>query len=80
MKFFFILFLVLSNAILANYSEHPEAKEVIETLVNEYGFDEDYVTQILQTAKRQEKILKSMSSPAEFTWTCLLYTSPSPRD
>ena len=69
MKFFFILFLVLSNAILANYSEHPEAKEVIETLVNEYGFDEDYVTQILQTAKRQEKILKSMSSPAEFTWT-----------
>ena len=69
MKYFFILFLVFSNAILANYSEHPEAKEVIETLVNEYGFDENYVSQILQTAKKQEKILQSMSSPAEFTWT-----------
>ena len=69
MKFFFILFLVLSNAILANYSEHPEAKEVIKTLVNEHGFDENFVTQILQTAKKQEKILQSMSSPAEFTWT-----------
>ena len=60
---------MLSNAILANYSEYPEAKEVIETLVNEHGFDENYVIQILQTAKKQEKILQSMSSPAEFTWT-----------
>jgi len=69
MKYFFILFLMLSNVILANYSEYPEAKEVIETLVNEHGFDENYVSQILQTAKKQEKILQSMSSPAEFTWT-----------
>ena len=60
---------MLSNVILANYSEYPEAKEVIETLVNEHGFDENYVSQILQTAKKQEKILQSMSSPAEFTWT-----------
>ena len=69
MKYFFILFLVLSNAILANYSQHPEAKEVIEILANEHGFDENYVIRILQTAKKQEKILQSMSSPAEFTWT-----------
>ncbi len=69
MKYFFILFLIFSNAILANYSEHPEAKDVIETLVNEHGFDRDYVTEILQTAKKQEKILQSISSPAEFTWT-----------
>ena len=69
MKYFFILFLFVSNAILANYSEHPEAREVIETLINEHGFDENYVTQILKTAKKQEKILRSMSSPAEFTWT-----------
>jgi len=69
MKYFFIFFLVLSNAILANYSDHPEAKEVIEILINEHGFDENYVTQILKTAKKQEKILRSMSSPAEFTWT-----------
>jgi len=69
MKFFFILFFVLSNSILANYSEHPEAKDVIKTLVDKHGFDENYVTQILQTAKKQKKILQSMASPAEFTWT-----------
>ena len=57
MKYFFILSLVLSNAIFANYSEHPKAKEVIEILVNEHGFDENYVTQILQTAKKQDMIL-----------------------
>ena len=54
---------------LADYSEHPEAQDVIETLVSEHGFDESYVIKILQTAKKQEQILKSMSSPAEFTWT-----------
>jgi len=69
MKYLFIFFLILSNAIFANYSEHPEAQDVIETLVTEYGFDESYVAQILQTAKKQDKILQSMSSPAEFTWT-----------
>ncbi len=69
MKYLFILFLLFSNAILANYSEHPEAQDVIETLVSEHGFDKSYVTQILQTAEKQEKILQSMSTPAEFTWT-----------
>ena len=54
---------------LQNYSEHPEAKDVIKTLVDKHGFDENYVTQILQTAKKQKKILQSMASPAEFTWT-----------
>ena len=54
---------------LADYSEHPDAKDVIKTLVSEHGFDESYVIKILQTAKKQEQILKSMSSPAEFTWT-----------
>jgi len=69
MKFLFILFVLFSNSMLADYSEHPEAKDVIKTLVSEHGFDESYVIKILQTAKKQEQILKSMSSPAEFTWT-----------
>ena len=69
MKFLFILFLLFSNSMLADYSEHPEAQDVIKTLVSEHGFDESYVIKILQTAKKQERILKSMSSPAEFTWT-----------
>ena len=53
----------------ADYSKHPEAQDVINTLVNEHGFDESYLVKTLQTAKKQEQILKSMSSPAEFTWT-----------
>ena len=69
MKLLFILFVLFSNSMLADYSEHPEAKDVIKTLVSEHGFDERYVIKILQTAKKQERILKSMSSPAEFTWT-----------
>ncbi len=69
MKYLFTFFLIFSHPILANYSQHPEAQDVIESLVNEHGFDENYVTQILQTAKKQEQILQSMSSPAEFTWT-----------
>ena len=69
MKYLFILFLFFSNAILANYSKHPEAKDVIRILVSEHGFDESYVIKILETAKKQDRILESMSSPAEFTWT-----------
>ena len=69
MKLLFILLVLFSNSMFADYSEHPEAKDVIKTLVSEHGFDESYVIKILQTAKKQEQILKSMSSPAEFTWT-----------
>ena len=69
MKYFFIILFLLSNDIFADYSEHPDAKEVIEKLVRDHGFERSYVIKVLESAKRQEKILKSMSSPAEFTWT-----------
>ena len=69
MKFLFIFFLFFSSSIFADYSEHPEAQDIIDTLVKEHGFDRSYVIQILKTAKKQDRILESMSSPAEFTWT-----------
>ena len=69
MKHLFIIFLFFSHAIDADYSKHPEAQDVIKTLVLEHGFDQNYVTNILQAANKQDQILKSMSSPAEFTWT-----------
>ena len=69
MKYFFIFIFLFQNLVYADYSEHSEAQDVIEELVSEHGFDEDYVLTILQSAKKQESILKSMSSPAEFTWT-----------
>ena len=69
MKYLFILFVFFSNVIVADYSKHPAARDVIKTLVSEHGFDQNYVTEILQTAIKQDQILESMSSPAEFTWT-----------
>jgi membrane-bound lytic murein transglycosylase B len=69
MKYLFITLLFFSNTIFSDYSKHPEAQDVIKTLVTKHGFDEGYVNKILQTAKKQERILESMSSPAEFTWT-----------
>ena len=69
MKVLIIILFFLTNNIFADYSEHPEAQEVIETLVRDHGFEKSYVIQILKSAKKQEKILQSMSSPAEFTWT-----------
>ena len=52
----------LSNDIFADYSEHPEAKEVIETLVSDHGFEKSYVIQILQSAKKQETIRKILAN------------------
>ena len=69
MKVFIIILFFLSTDIFADYSEHPAAQEVIETLVRDHRFEKSYVIQILESAKKQEKILQSMSSPAEFTWT-----------
>ena len=69
MKYFFIILLFLSNNIFSDYSKHPDANEVIATLVRDHGFEKSYVVKVLESAKKQEKILKSMSSPAEFTWT-----------
>ena len=69
MRFLCILALLFTNYIFADYSKHPEAQDVISTLIKEHGFDESYLVKTLQTAKKQEQILKSMSSPAEFTWT-----------
>ena len=69
MKYLILLIFLSQNLVYADYSKHSEAQDVIEELVSEHGFEEDYVLTILQSAKKQESILKSMSSPAEFTWT-----------
>ena len=69
MKYFLSLFILFAQVSFADYSKHPEAQDVIESLVNDYGFERSYVTSILDSAKKQEKILEAISSPAEFTWT-----------
>ena len=69
MKYLILFIFLFQNTVYADYSKHPEAQDVIEELVSEHDFDKDYVLTILQSAKKQQSILKSMSSPAEFTWT-----------
>jgi len=56
-------------AIFADYSVHPDAQDVIDELTYKHGFEEEYVISILQMAEKQPKIIKSISKPAEFTWT-----------
>ena len=53
MKYFFLVLLFLSNNIFSDYSKHPDAKEVIATLVRDHGFEKSYVIKILESAKKQ---------------------------
>jgi len=69
MKHSLSLFILFANLSFADYSNHPQAEDLIDALVSEHGFERSYVIKVLQSAKKQEKILESMSSPAEFTWT-----------
>ncbi len=65
----YILTLLISFPLLADYSSHLEAESVIKELTEEHGFDKSYVLKILSNAKKQQKIIDSISTPAEFTWT-----------
>ena len=69
MKYSLYILILLANVSFADYSNHPEANDLIDTLVREHGFERGYVIKVLQSAKKQEKILESISSPAEFTKT-----------
>lgn len=69
MKFFSLLVLValMSGLVRADYSEHPAAESFIQTMVDEHGFDAEYVRSSLKQAERKDSILKAISRPAEKT-------------
>ena len=69
MKKFLFLVLGLANLSYADYLDHPESKQIINELVKVHGFDKQYVETVLKDAKKQQKIIDSISKPAEFTWT-----------
>ena len=69
MRYSLFTIILLANFSFADYSSHPEAKELIDSLVQDHNFEQSYVVSVLQAAKKQTRILDSMSSPAEFTWT-----------
>jgi len=68
MKKYVFIFLI-SFPLFADYSSHPEAESVIKELTDIHGFEKSYVINILSDAKKQQKIIDSISKPAEFTWT-----------
>jgi membrane-bound lytic murein transglycosylase B len=69
MKNFLPIFVFFSSLSFADYSNHPQAQDLINSLVNDHGFERSYVVKVLKTAQKKDKILESVSSPAEFTWT-----------
>lgn len=71
MKFKITGFLVLiafaSQIVWADYSEHPQTESFVSVLVEEHGFEADFVRDVLKQAERKESILKAISRPAEKT-------------
>ena len=73
MKYSLFTIIVLTNFSFADYSKHPDAKELINSLVDDHKFERSYVVRVLESATKQNKILDAMSSPAEFTLTWSKY-------
>ena len=67
-KLLFTLIFTISY-VQSDYLSHPEANALIDELVNEHGFDENFVQEVLSNAEKKQKIIDSISKPAEFTWT-----------
>jgi membrane-bound lytic murein transglycosylase B len=53
----------------ADYLNHEKSQALIDELIFDHGFEQSFVEDVLSNAIRQQKIIDSISSPAEFTWT-----------
>ena len=69
MKKIILITLIFTISITADYSNHKDSQMVINELVTKHGFEESYVTAILQNAKKRDEMLKSVANPAEKTKT-----------
>jgi len=69
MKQIFLIYFLLIPLAYSDYFSHPGSKEIIDELIETYNFDEEYVNQVFKNASKQQKIIDSISTPAEFTWT-----------
>ena len=64
-----LILMIFSFNTAADYSNHNESQKVIDELVNDHGFEESYVIEVLKYAKRRDEMLKSVAKPAEKTKT-----------
>ena len=64
------LLLLMSSFHLSGYDfDHPKYELIKKALVEEHNFSAEEVKLIIGQAEKQQKIIDSMNSPAEFTWT-----------
>ena len=64
------LLLLMSSFHLSGYDfEHPKYELIQKALVEEHNFTAEEIKLIIGQAEKQQKIIDSMNSPAEFTWT-----------
>ena len=64
-----IIALLITFHLEAGYLNHEKSQALIDELVFNHGFEQSFVEDVLSNAVRQQKIIDSISSPAEFTWT-----------
>ena len=69
MKKLLLTLIFTVSYVQSDYLSHPEANILIDELVNEHGFDKNFVKAVLSNAEKKQKIIDSISKPAEFTWT-----------
>ena len=69
MKKTILITLMISFFVEGDYLEHPKSQALIDELVINHGFEKSFVEDVLSNAVRQQKIIDSISKPAEFTWT-----------
>jgi len=65
-----LILLLISSFNLSGYDfDHPKYELIQKTLVEEHNFSAEEIKLIIGQAEKQQKIIDSMNSPAEFTWT-----------
>jgi len=64
-----IITLLITFHLEADYLNYENSQALIDELVLNHGFEQSFVEDVLSNAVRQQKIIDSISSPAEFTWT-----------
>ena len=69
MKKIILITLSISLFVEGDYLAHPKSQALIDELVTNHGFEQSFVEDVLSNAVMQQKIIDSISKPAEFTWT-----------
>ncbi|PCJ86978.1 MAG: lytic murein transglycosylase B [Thiotrichaceae bacterium] len=66
----FALAAMMPAVAAANYAQHPDVKQFINEMVNQHGFDRDYLEEKFARVKKLDNVLESIAKPAEkeLTW------------